>query len=479
MKTSIGFLIATLLVLDIRTVAAEVAASNYAIVVSQQTRSDAGWCRVVEALEAQHAGQVIVYDAAITETLPALTKQFPKYVCFVATRDEATRAFVAQVHRLTRQLDEDLYTDCLWGILTGYDAANALGIASGQEPLIVKKVASGTEIALDRCVEGVWYSELKPGLRVTKSSTGETTTSTGEADSTRQLASTLTTDKSQLFVTSGHATERDWQIGFAYRNGQFVSKGGHLFGVDVQGKRFAIESNEPRVYLAVGNCLMGHIDGPDAMALAFLNSAGVRQMVGYTVLTWYGYAGWGCLDYYVEQPGRFTLGEAFFANQQALLHRLETVAPELLKENPSPGQTVRSLKLSEAARAAGLTAQDIAGLLHDRDVLAFYGDPAWSARMEKGELAWSQSLTEVDGVYTFEVTGQAGDKSFAPVNTNGSQRGGRPIIQFLPKRLKNIRVLSGAEWKPVITDNFLLMPLPAKYDKSAVYRVTFRAEDIE
>jgi hypothetical protein len=99
--------------------------------------------------------------------------------------------------------------------------------------------------------------------------------------------------------------------------------------------------------------------------------------------------------------------------------------------------------------------------------------------MEKGELAWEQSLTEVDGVYTFQVTGKAGDKSFAPVNTNGSQRGGRPIIQILPKRLKNIRIISGAEWKPVITDNFLLLPLPKANDESHNYRVTFRGEVVE
>ena len=72
---------------------------------------------------------------------------------------------------------------------------------------------------------------------------------------------------------------------------------------------------------------MGHIDGPDAMALAFMNSAGVDQMIGYTVPTWYGYGGWGMLDYFVEQPGRFTLAEAFYANQQALIHRLETYFP--------------------------------------------------------------------------------------------------------------------------------------------------------
>ena len=56
---------------------------------------------------------------------------------------------------------------------------------------------------------------------------------------------------------------------------------------------------------------MGHIDDQQAMALAWLKSGGVRQMLGYTVPTWYGYAGWGCLDYFVEQPGRYDFAEAF------------------------------------------------------------------------------------------------------------------------------------------------------------------------
>ena len=56
---------------------------------------------------------------------------------------------------------------------------------------------------------------------------------------------------------------------------------------------------------------MGNIDGQDAMALAWMNDAGVKQMLGYTVPTWFGYQGWGVLDYFVEQPGRYTLTEAF------------------------------------------------------------------------------------------------------------------------------------------------------------------------
>jgi len=41
---------------------------------------------------------------------------------------------VAGVHRLTRELDDDRYTDMMWGILTGFDAAGALRIAKHAEP---------------------------------------------------------------------------------------------------------------------------------------------------------------------------------------------------------------------------------------------------------------------------------------------------------------------------------------------------------
>jgi hypothetical protein len=39
------------------------------------------------------------------------------------------------------------------------------------------------------------------------------------------------------------------------------------------------------------------------------------------------------LDYFLEQPGRFSLSEAFFANQQALVHRLVTCFPDFLGDD--------------------------------------------------------------------------------------------------------------------------------------------------
>lgn len=455
-------------------------AAEYAVVVSRQTHDDPAWQKVVQTLIEKHAAdQAVIWDQQVDDALPALRQRHPRYTCFVATPDEANRQFVAQVHRLTRQLDDDPYADTRWGILTGFDADNAQRIATHREPLIVDKVASGTEIALDMCTQGVWYDELVQHKKVSRAPGGKTKLERGPSDTTHALAATLAEDAADLFVTSGHATERDWQIGFRYRNGQFKSKQGKMFGVTTDNERFEIDSPNPKVYLPIGNCLMGHIDGPDAMALAWMNSVGVQQMIGYTVVTWYGYGGWGVLDYFVEQPGRYTLAEAFHANQHALIHRLDTYFDGAVAADFAVGARAAAAAVNEAGKSLGLRAADSQGLLWDRDTVAFYGDPAWSARMDDRPKAFDQSLSIDGDTYQLTIKPNRGEDSFQPINTNGSQRGYRPIVELLPHRVRNVKIIAGEDLNPVITDDFILVPNPRQCDPKADYSVTFTASRIE
>ncbi|MCA9079565.1 MAG: hypothetical protein KDA58_03355 [Planctomycetaceae bacterium] len=426
-------------------------AADYSVVVRRSTRENPEWQKVVDVLVERYQADVIMYVDDVRDALPRLQDSHPRRTCFVTPHAEATREFVAQVHQLTRQYDDDPYPDTRWGILTGYDAANALAIAQEVKPLVIRKVAGGTELALECCEQGQWYDELVQFKHVLKEHGEVAEELRGPADTTEALAETLNTYQADLFVTSGHATERDWQIGFRYRNGSFRCRDGKLFGLDTAKQEYPIESPSPKVYMAVGNCLMGHIDTQDAMALAWLNSAGVRQMIGYTVLTWYGYAGWGCLDYFVEQPGRYTFVEAFQANQLALIHRLQ------------------SAELSDGDRR---------GLEYDRDVLAFYGDPGWDARMAPGQQRFDLELTQAENVYTVTIKPLQGKESFATVNNNGSQRGGRPFVTFLPERLQDTQLISGVEWKPVIADDFVLIPRPKMCDPELTYQIRFRATPI-
>ena len=99
--------------------------------------------------------------------------------------------------------------------------------------------------------------------------------------------------------------------------------------------------------------------------------------------------------------------------------------------------------------------------------------------MAPGPVAWRQTLTEADGTYTLTVDPQRGQDTFQPINRNGSQRGGRPIIAYLPTRVTNIRLIEGAEFHPTIADDFLLVPNPQSCDPEQTYQVVFQADPVE
>ena len=130
-------------------------------------------------------------------------------------------------------------------------------------------------------------------------------------------------------------------------------------------------------------------------------------------------------------------------------------------------------------KSAGLTTQDAEVLLFDRDVVAFYGDPAWDARLAEGPLQWKETWKQETTGGSLEITPLAGETSFAPINTNGSQRGGRPIVRFFSHRIDpaSVKLSEGADLKPVITDDFLLVPLPAK--ATGPLKIAFTAKAAE
>ena len=451
-------------------------AANYCIVVSQETAKHKEWAKVVSAMKEKHSAEVLYFKQSVEESLPALRKSFPRYACFIARPEETSKDFVKGIHRMTRRLDTDPYTDLFWGILTGHDAENALTVAKTSDPLVIRNSLACTEIALDRCEQGKWFCELRKGHGVTKEQGGDIKDIQLPQDTTSRFVRELNEGKPDLFVTSGHATERDLQLGFRYRNGVFRCKNGTLFGSDLLGKQHAVNSPNPKVYMPIGNCLMGHLDGPDSMAAAFLESAGVRQMMGYVEVTWYGYMGWGCLDYFIEQPGRYTFTEAFFANHHALIHRLETCFPKTNAQSNAK-VTVHSRKPSAHARKLRLSSNDARGLLFDRDIVAFYGDPAWQAKMADGKRNWKQALTRKGDEYRFSITPTMGPASYSPVNENGVQRGYRPFIAFFDQSLTKVELISGQELNPVITDTFILVPNPPSPNPAKPLEIVFQAKE--
>lgn len=442
---------------------------GYAVVVSKATHDDPEWAGVVATLVRKYGAKVLVYEKDVAESVAPLRRVFPRYACFVARPEEAGREFVVAVHRLTRKLDDDPYTDVLWGILTGYHAADALRIATAPGPLVIRKAAGGTGVDLDRFDEGVWYSEGEKGAYFEKRPGAKTEKKKCPDDTTKALVDVLNNFRPQVFVTSGHATDRDWQIGYSYRNGQFRSKDGVLLGIDLAGKQYPVHSPNPKVYLPAGNCLMGRIRDRQSMALAWMGSAGVDQMIGYVVSTWYGRGGWGTKDYFFGEPGRYTLSQAFYFNNQTLVHDLVTRFPKSAgtEFNQWNIETDRSL-MGRLAASLGYRqwsdeVKDNLGLLWDRDTVAFYGDPAWEARLAPRELPFEQTLAENKGVYTFTVRAR---KDCQPA---------RPPAMLLPHRVRDVKLLEGKDLDPLVTDNFIMVLKPGKLEQGTTYKVRFEA----
>lgn len=416
--------------------AADTTRDEYIILTWKKTKAQPSWNGVIEALIKKHRATVVVCDQDLRDSLPVLQKHHPRYVAVVGSHEQVGGRFINGFHQLMRQIDEDPYTDARWGVITGRKAEDAMKIVNEVKPLEIRHTVSGTRIATRMCEEAECFDELLPrGHSLKKANETEKEIPLDDADSIAELATAFSHPSTQLIITSGHATTRDWQPGFRYKNGSFHSRDGVIYGRDLQGKEHRVQQDTPKVYLPCGNCLMGLIDGADAMALAWMHSAGVRQMAGYVEPTWYGYMGWGLIDYFVEQPGRYTFAEAFLANQMALVHRLETVS--------------------------NLTPMDRKGLLFDRDMVAFYGDPAWSATMAARSLPFSQILTQTEKSIVIEILPLEGEKSYEAVDTNGSQRGGRPFIAFLSKRINpsTFHLKDGAD--ALLGDDFVLVPRPA------------------
>ena len=432
-------------------------AAQYAIVMSNKTHENADWNKVVVALAEKHQDHCLIRVDAPEDALEALRKHLPRHTCFVATPEEATRSFVARVHQLTRQLDADPYPDTIWGILTGYDASDALRIAKHADPLEVRRALTGTVGSpLDTYEEGLMFNELEPKIMWEKTAGEPVRTKDCPQDTTKLIVDALNDYRPDVFITSGHATERNWQLGFSYRNGYFVCKNGRLYGMDSSRNMHEITSPNPKVHLPVGNCLIAHVNDRECMALALMRSAGVYQMVGYTIPTGYGYGGWGVKDYFSElQAGRFTLAEAHHANQIAMNFNIEMLAKE--------GKRIR-------------------GLSGDRDTVVLYGDPAWEARMPKRQLPWTQTLAEKDGIYTFTVT----------ANERGDWDN-RPVVHLLPGRLTDVKLLKGGELNPVLGDDFILIkfnegiapmkgnrgetiPIKGDFEAGQIFTITFSAK---
>ncbi|MBR5888845.1 MAG: hypothetical protein IKY92_02235, partial [Akkermansia sp.] len=132
-----------------------------------------------------------------------------------------------------------------------------------------------------------------------------------------------------------------------------------------------------------------------------------NQVVGYTVPSWYGAGGWGTMGTFFGNTAGTSLAEAWFLNNQFILHKTTELNPRLLEvqfndESFSAGSIISQLYRARIS-LNNQTAQDTMGLVHDRDVVAFYGDPAWRAQLDESHSQAPYRITWEDAKH-FTIT---------------------------------------------------------------------------
>ncbi|MDE7074806.1 MAG: hypothetical protein K2O69_07160, partial [Odoribacter sp.] len=290
---------------------------GYGVAAAEAVREDAEWMKVVDALVKRHRAEVVYYREQVDELEADLRRLHPRYVAFVEMPARLNREYVMEAHRLSRRIDEDIYADYLWGIITGYTAADAMRMVDrSRKPYVVHtalnttgEMSNGayfTDFAfMDDGGSGAgWWGEKKAGMQeVRREQIGKWNILDKWVEKYKEL-------DPDLLITSSHATEHNLEMPFSV--GNLKADAGRLYA-DFMTREYLEGTAHPRVYYAAGNCLIGNIDNdPNSMAVGWLSGMNATSMVGYVVTTWYGRNGWGGLKYWAANAGRLTLAQSVY-----------------------------------------------------------------------------------------------------------------------------------------------------------------------
>lgn len=469
--------------------------SDYLVIASECVMEDAEWAEVARAIATKHNAKVVTFTTAPREVLEQIREAYPRYVAIVDKPENIGRDYVIDLHKMCREMDEDIYGDFLWGIITGYDANAAMRMVDNStEPLLIKDaVATIMELNSAKWFDNyAWVDDHTRGLWGYKNGRdGEIVTSIVEKEEVLgKFCELYEAYDPDLIVTAAHATQKNLEM--PYSLGHIKPRDGKLYAHNIfTDEEFDInESGKRRVYTAVGNCLIGDMNNTcESMAAAWMNGSNVATMIGYVVTTWHGRSGWGALKYWVTSPDRYTLAEAVYMNQQDFLHQHSVWTPELLNRDYNycgkffEELTNAAQTLSEAVgREADLDNPadwDMVGFWHDRDVLAYYGDPKWDVRLQSvdSERDYTITTTAKRGKYIITITTA---DSFSLERMRGDKFKQEHVLDlpfnyFFPERLSNPRLAEGEEWNAVVDENFILI-YDAEFEPNSTYTITLNID---
>jgi zinc protease len=394
-----------------------------------------------------------------------------------------------------RTLDNEPYIDAMWAIITGIDAEHAIKCIDNDsvtQPFIIQRAINFTNVDQNLFETCFTFSDRKKGCWFGKNCglDDESGEEKDEGEEFLQPSAQIFTDKfnelePDLLVTSGHGTEQSVEM--PWSTGKLEVEEHGLVPLDEDSKPIApiIESSaNPKIFLPIANCLVGHCTGPQCMVTTFLGRMGVRQMCGYTVRTWFGRAGWGTFDLWKSVPGRLTLSDAYFLHQARLTYDLKSINPRLLNfkldlndDDPGYETVVEQLDQQYHLDKDNLDEkilQEIHGLCYDRDTFVFYGDPAFLAKLDETK---NEKFLTTKFLRTGKTTHQF-IIEYKDLET--AQNFQLPIGSLFTNRIENYNIINGFEYVPILSDNFLILLKPTPRDKeSTIIKIDFRGTIIQ
>lgn len=441
-------------------------ADRYVVLVGKTVRADTTWNKVVRRLVELHGAETVEYDMQTSEALPRLRELFPRYVAVVEKPERVSREFVTDLNRMCRRVDEDIYADFLWGIITGYDAEAALRLVErAQQPA---EIGRAWCMRVDEFADGRYFEQMGRGT-----SDGKWGEKNGAVDNVtfwkpeedpQQLEQRMIAwvEKYQpefiFYQTEELKNQMRLFQGGKEEQGIVKPQNGKLW---VNGRELKL-GDHPRVCftsVAGGNTFHTKENIP----MAWLNGGNATALIGSMAFTMHGRGEWGTLKYWLTDAGRFTLAEAHFLNQQEMLFRLNRWSPRLLQERYVFPQD--STKVALACYHAYDAYQkqleewtgdkedmlDKFGYMYEQDIYVYYGDPAWQVRMtdlakdhpyevnvcKKGK-KWVVTVRTTEHFSWERLCGEL-CAEYKMGDLHGAV-GSLPICYFFPGRLKNPRL---------------------------------------
>ncbi|MBU4446246.1 MAG: T9SS type A sorting domain-containing protein [Candidatus Marinimicrobia bacterium] len=415
---------------------------TYAVVVKQSTYDKPDWKAVADATQLRYAGRIFIWNNSLDEIQNELAQYHPSHVGFICELSTASPDFVEnKVWPFIRSIDDDVYSDAIWGIITGNNSEDALRLVAGPRGMEIKTVLGGTAgCDLDYYTQGIGTSESTSGLYYLKypDSLGIITKTDGPTDRTEWLVTMINEgidyfkyDQVDIFYTSGHGNLNSWQMHYptVEPEGFFRSSNGKVYGDPHSGDNIYINSDYPKIYFGLGNCYIGKIENADCMAPSWIHSGGAYQYTGYVIAEGPdSYQHGGTKAYFYRVARNYTWAEAYFLANIAL--RFDIL-------NGTPGTNPDDLNGS-----------------------ALYGDPGMQVKMSNEGVfrqpLFRSELTVAEGdekdTVTFRITmNREGQPGYT------GKWGERHPAVILPFRVEGIEIISTDAIKAVVEDNFALM----------------------